>query len=189
MSFLRWIPTFLAFPLSGLAAMLLFGSVGSPLVAAAGGLLTGAVIGGAQWLALGRAVNWLWLVGSSAAVSVGMSLSVAVAGAPTTPAAAITAGAITGLLLGGVQGVLLRRGLPVAALWTALVGLSWTLGWIITSFVIVDIDRGHIVFGASGALVATVITGVALRLILGPRTRRVADHPAADSAVTDAASV
>jgi hypothetical protein len=46
---------------------------------------------------------------------------------------------------------------------------SWTLGWIMTSFVIVDLDRGHFVFGASGAIVATVITGVVLRAILGRR--------------------
>ena len=48
---------------------------------------------------------------------------------------------------------------------------SWTLGWIMTSFVIVDLDRGHFVFGSSGAVVATVITGVVLRAILGRRVR------------------
>ena len=62
---------------------------------------------------------------------------------------------------------------PLArVVWALTVTASWTLGWIMTSFVIVDLDRGHFVFGSSGAFVATVITGIVLRAILGRRVRR-----------------
>jgi hypothetical protein len=40
---------------------------------------------------------------------------------------------------------------------------GWSLGWLVTSQVIVDIERGHHVFGSSGALLVTVLTGLALR--------------------------
>lgn len=183
MSVLRWIPTFLAFPLGGLLAMLLFGSVNTPLAALGSGLVAGALIGGAQWLALGRAADWRWLLSTAVAMSVGMSLSVLTVGAPVTPAAAIAAGLITGILIGVAQGGLLRRGVGPAAIWTAVVGVAWALGWLITSFVIVDIDRGHVVFGASGAIIVTVITGVVLRLIIGPRAHRATDAAHVDARV------
>lgn len=188
MSILRWIPTFLAFPLGGLLAMLLFGGVSTPLAALGSGLLAGAVLGGAQWLALGRAADWRWLVGTALAVSGGMTLAVVIAGPPVAPAAAIAAGLITGVLLGGTQGALLRRGAGVTAIWTAVVGLSWGLGWLITSFVIVDIDRGHVVFGASGAIIVTLITGVVLRVLVGPRRRRAPDAARTDARVSARAS-
>ena len=45
---------------------------------------------------------------------------------------------------------------------------SWSLGWLASAGVI-DIDRGFHVFGASGALLVTVLTGVILRGMLAPR--------------------
>ena len=52
MTFKRWIPTFLAFPISGWIAIETIGSSDGPLPAALGGLLVGAAVGAAQWLAL-----------------------------------------------------------------------------------------------------------------------------------------
>ena len=180
MFFLRWIPTFLAFPLGGLGAMLLFGPLTNPLTGLGSGLLAGAIIGGAQWLALGRRADWRWLVGTAAGMAVGLAASVLIVGPPTSPAAAIWTGLITGAVVGGAQGVVLwrrtdnriagrTRGVAIAAIWTGVVAVAWGAGWLVTSAVIVDIDRGHVVFGASGALVATLLTGIALRLLVGGR--------------------
>jgi hypothetical protein len=45
---------------------------------------------------------------------------------------------------------------------------SWPLGWLATWAVVgINADLGFFVFGASGALVVTVLTGLALRRILG----------------------
>ncbi|HCB05835.1 MAG TPA: hypothetical protein DEQ43_16580 [Nocardioides bacterium] len=49
---LRWLASFVGFPLGGLAAMLLVGPVDSAPAAAAGGLLSGAVVGLAQAVVL-----------------------------------------------------------------------------------------------------------------------------------------
>ena len=47
-SALRWLPTFLGFPLGGVAAELITGPVDTLLAALAGGLITGAVLGAVQ---------------------------------------------------------------------------------------------------------------------------------------------
>jgi MFS family permease len=195
MSLLRWLPTFLAFPLAGLIAMLVVGSKTNPLTALAAGAIVGAVVGGAQWLALGRATDWRWGAGTVAAAAIGGMVSMFVAGPPVTPVAASVTGLITGALVGLAQGFALvrrrRRRLRVLLLWTTTVAVSWTAGWLITSAVIVDLDRGHAVFGASGALLVTAVTGVVLRLLLGPRVRRTpgADDLEHDKTMDAAASV
>jgi MFS family permease len=182
MFFVRWIPTFLAFPLAGLLAMFIVGPNQNPLTALAVGAIAGAVIGAAQWLALGRLTDWRWAVGTLVAVIVGSTLSMLVVGPAVTPLAATITGLITGIAVGAAQGVVLRRTLRdrlrVVLIWTATVGASWAVAWLITSFVIVDLNRGHAVFGSSGAIIATVATGIVLRLLLGARARRAPRHTA-----------
>ncbi|KQM80915.1 hypothetical protein [Agromyces sp. Leaf222] len=185
MSLLRWIPTFLAFPLGGLLAMLTVGSVADPLTGLAAGAIAGAVVGGAQWLALGRADDWRWLVATVVGLAGGAAVSVALFGPPVTPAAAALTGLVTGVLVGGAQAVALGARLRVGALWAATVAAAWAAAWTITALVIVDLDRGHVVFGSSGALVATILTGLVLRRILGPRNARRAARP---SPVVDVAT-
>ena len=48
-------------------------------------------------------------------------------------------------------------------MWTAITATGWSFGWLLTSLVIVDIERHHAVFGSSGALLVTLLTGLALR--------------------------
>src|SRR5918994_2846500 len=52
MFFVRWLPTFLGFPVGGWLVVQTFGSANGPVTAALAGLMAGAVIGTAQWLAL-----------------------------------------------------------------------------------------------------------------------------------------
>ena len=40
--------------------------------------------------------------------------------------------------------------------------LLWALGWAISSQVVVDADRHHAMFGASGALVVAALSGILL---------------------------
>ncbi len=169
MSLIRWVPSFLAFIVGGELAILIFGPLNNPLVAVAGGALVGAVIGGAQWLALGRTAGWQWFLATVLAVSIGSALSVTFVGSTMTLVAAAVTGLVTGALVGAAQGLMLRRGVRVAALWTATVALSWAAGWAVMSVVIVDLERGYYTFGASGAAVATIATGIALRILIGRR--------------------
>jgi hypothetical protein len=180
MSFLRWAPTFLGFPVGGWLAFQTAGSITGPLTAALAGVIAGAVVGGAQWLALGRAAGWHWLAATVIGMGAGSSLAAVATGAETTTPALVISGLVTGALVGAAQGFALRRGLRIAAVWAATVSMGWALGWLVTANVIVDAENGYVAFGSSGALVATIITGLVLRRILGPIVpRRAAGTPAA----------
>ena len=168
MTFKRWLPTFTAFPIGGLLAIETVGSLHDPVSAAAGGLVAGAVIGAGQWLALRSAgIGRLWVGYTAAAMAAGAALGAAVTGAGTELPDLLLAGAITGAAVGAAQAPLLARGRRAAAAWTAATAAGWSLAWVPTFLVIVDIDRGHHVFGSSGALLMTVISGLALRRIAG----------------------
>jgi hypothetical protein len=170
MTFKRWLPTFLGFPIGGYLATQIVGSLHDPVSAAAGGVIAGAVVGGAQWLALrSRGMTRRWISHTAAAMAAGSALGATLTGAGTEVADVMLWGLVTGAAVGAGQSALLARGRVGSAVWTAVTAAGWSLGWLVTSQVIVDIERGHHVFGSSGALVVTVLTGLALRRVLAPR--------------------
>jgi len=164
MNFKRWLPTFLGFPIGGYIATATVGSLQDPVSAAAGGLVAGGFIGGAQWLALrSRGMTRRWVGYTAAATAAGSALAATLTGAGTEITDVMVWGLATGAAVGAAQSALLARDARVTVAWTATTAAGWSLGWLMTSQVIVDIDRGHHVFGASGALLATLLTGLALR--------------------------
>jgi hypothetical protein len=171
MSFLRWAPTFLGFPVGGWLAFQVAGSITSPLTGTLAGVIAGAAIGDAQWLALGRVAGWRWFAATVLGMGAGSSLAAVATGAGTTTPALVISGLVTGAVVGAAQGFALHRGLRVKALWAATVSVSWALGWLVTANVIVDAENGYVAFGSSGALLATALTGLVLRRILGPVVR------------------
>jgi hypothetical protein len=180
MSLLRWLPTFLAFPLGGFLAMQTIGSADDPVAAGLGGLLVGAIVGLAQWLALrSQGTGPGWAVTTAVGTAVGSAAAVAVTGGSTTVPALVTMGLVTGAIAGAAQGTQLGRGRLAAALWAAVVSLSWGAGWLVTANVIVDAERGFHMFGSSGALTATVISGLVLRVLLRDATATVRPSAAA----------
>lgn len=181
MTFKRWLPTFLAFPLGGFLAIETVGSLHDPVSAAAGGLLAGAVIGAGQWLALRpRGIGRRWSGHTAAAMAAGSALAAGLTGAGTELTDVMLSGLVTGAAVGAAQSTLLARGWRVAAAWTVVSAAGWSLGWLATWATIVDIERGYHVFGSSGALVVTVLTGLALRRVLAaPGATAVAVRPVA----------
>jgi hypothetical protein len=160
MTLKRWLPTFLAFPLGGLLALETVGSVTDPASAAAGGLLAGAVIGAGQWLALrNHGVDARWPLVTAAAMAAGSALAAHLTHAGTDVSDLILTGAVTGAAVGAAQAVLLGQ-----KQWAAVTAASWALAWLISAGVLAQqADEGFVVFGSSGAVVATVLTGLALR--------------------------
>jgi hypothetical protein len=79
---------------------------------------------------------------------------------------------VAGTAVGAAQGTLLGGSRLVAPAWAAATGASWGIAWFVTWNVIgVNADQGFHVFGSSGALVATILTGLALRALhAAPRT-------------------
>jgi hypothetical protein len=166
MTFKRWLPTFLAFPIAGWIAIETIGSSEEPLPAVLGGLAVGAAIGAAQWLALrGAGVTHRWMGRTAVATAAGAALAAVVTGSGTDVPDLVVTGLIAGAAVGAAQGPLLRRGARVTAAWAATTSAAWGLGWLVTSQVIVDAERGFHMFGSSGALAATVLTGLALRAL------------------------
>jgi hypothetical protein len=102
-----------------------------------------------------------WIAYTALAVAAGSAFSVALTGAGHELADVLVSGAVTGAAVGAAQSALLGR---ARLAWTAATSVAWALGWLATYETIVDIERGYAVFGAGGALVATVLTGLALRL-------------------------
>ena len=171
MTFKRWLPTFLAFPAGGLLAMGVVGSLDDPLTAATGGLVAGAVIGLGQWLALRPAgIGRRWIGYTASAMAAGSALAAVVTGAGTELGDLMVSGLVAGAAVGAAQGTLLAGATTsprlVAAGWTVVTAASWSLAWLVTSTVVgVNADQGFHVFGSSGAVVATLITGLALRAL------------------------
>ena len=162
MTLKRWLPTFLAFPIGGYITFATVGSVTDPASAAAGGLLAGAVIGAGQWLALrSEGIGGRWAAYTAVAMAAGSGLAAAATGSGTETADLLLLGVVAGAAVGAAQSALLgsRR-----LAWTAITAGSWALAWFVSAAVLgQQADEGFVVFGSSGALVATLLTGLALR--------------------------
>jgi hypothetical protein len=129
---LRWAwPTaFLGFPIGGLTANLAVGEVDSAATAVMGGLIAGAIIGTAQWLALRPLVAWTWIPATSVGMAAGLAVGTALVDYGTSRPDLLLMGAVTGLGVGGPQAVLLARRVAGAVWWAFLNPPAWALGWL-----------------------------------------------------------
>lgn len=171
---LRWMPTFLGFPAGGLAAKLIIGRVDHLSAAVAGGAITGAFIGLAQWLGMRRTglSPELWIGSTAAGLAIGLGAGAAAVGYETDLAALAAQGAISGLAVGITQALVLHTRLGrIVAAWPAVLAALWVLGWTITSSAGIDVEAQYTVFGSSGALVVTALTSV-LPILLAKRSEQ-----------------
>jgi hypothetical protein len=166
--FLWWMLAFLGFPLGGLLALVLVGSVDGVASGALAGALAGAVIGAAQWLVLRRylRVGPGWVLATALGVAIGDAVGALLIGAGTGIGALLITGLATGVAVGLLQWWLLRGRVRVAGLWPPVVAIAWPLGWTVTWAADVDVERSYAVFGSTGALVFAAITGAAMWLML-----------------------
>jgi hypothetical protein len=160
MTLKRWLPTFLAFPLGGFLAFETVGSVTDPASAAGAGLLAGTVIGAGQWLALrNQGIDHRWPLVTAMAMTAGSALAAIATNAGTEVQDLVLTGAVAGAAVGTAQGLLLG-----SRTWAATTAASWALAWLVSATVIAaEANNGFVVFGSSGAVVATVLTGLVLR--------------------------
>ena len=154
----------LGFPIGGLVANVTVGAVDSVGPAIAGGLIAGAVVGAAQWLALREFVPWLWIAATSVGMSAGLAVGAAVVDYGIDRADLVLMGAITGLGVGALQALLLaRQGFAGAAWWAVANPPTWAVAWLISSYVIsANIDERFTNFGASGTIFYALVTGLLL---------------------------
>lgn len=166
---LRWLLVLPAFPLSGLLVSSTIGPIDSPVPAVVGGAVVGLAVGAAQLLGLrGRARILPWLAASGLGGGLGLLAGSAVVGYAITLPALAAQGLVTGALIGIAQAVVLSR--PARRIvWAFGVAAVWTLGWVTTTLIGVDVEQQFAVFGASGALLAS-ISFAALSAIALPTT-------------------
>jgi hypothetical protein len=151
-------------PIGGYVADLVVNGVDSLEAALAGGLIVGAVVGAAEWFAIRQRVSWLWIPATIVGMVVGLVMGAALVGYGTGRGDLVLMGAVNGAAVGTMQALVLARHRIKGALWWAIVNPpAWALGWFVSSYVISrNIDERFAIFGASGALVFGLLTGLVL---------------------------
>jgi hypothetical protein len=170
---LRWMPTFLGFPAGGLVSEIV-GRVARPGPAIAGGAITGAILGFAQWLGMRRTgpSPIAWVIATAVGFAVGLGAGAGAVGYHTNIGALATQGAICGAVIGVAQaGVLYRQLGRIVLAWPAVVAGLWALGWTITASAGIDVDKQYTSFGSSGAIVVTAALSI-LPIELARRQQR-----------------
>lgn len=167
---IRWMPTFLAFPLAGLLASLALGPVQDLLSAAVAGAMVGAVLGLAQWWALKPlAISFDWAWSTAVATMVASPLAWAFTSYSTSVETMTLWGLIAGAVVGLGQVASQKLGMPKTLAWSALVAASWSLAWFISASVIVDIDSNYAIFGSTGAIAATALLALFVNPLLAKK--------------------
>jgi hypothetical protein len=149
------------------------------------GAVAGAVIGAAQWLVLRRRISLsaLWVPATAGGMALGMALGEVLLGHETSMQPLLLRGLVVGTAIGAGQAVLLRGGLPTATMWAAVVTVGWPLAWAVTAAIGLDLTWNWAVFGASGALIFQLATGLTVFFLLRRNTPVLVPAPAAASVV------
>jgi hypothetical protein len=157
----------LGFPIGGEIANVIVGRIDSAGAALAGGLIAGGVIGAAQWLALRPLVSWIWIAATSVGMAAGLAIGAAVVDYGIGRGDLVIMGALTGVVVGGLQAlVLARQRISGAAWWAVANPPAWALGWLVTSYVITkNVEEQFTNFGASGTLLFALLTSLLLALL------------------------
>jgi hypothetical protein len=162
----RWVAVALAFPIAGYIGWKAGGGVDAVGAALVGGALIGAGLGAVQWWAangaLGRPAAW---IGASAVgYAVGLVAGAALVGYDTDLGALAVMGLVSGAVLGGAQGLVLARGgrRELALPWAVAMPVLFALGWSVASATGIGVDDQFTVFGAGGAVLFTLLSGLLL---------------------------
>jgi len=169
-SWLLWTAGFLAFPIAGVAGGLVAGRVDTPIAAVVAGLITGAVIGTGQWLvSRGRLRPGPWILATALGMGAGLLLGATVVGFGTSLADVAVMGALTGAVLGVAQTVALPGRTRRRWWWAVAMPLLWPLGWIVTTLAGIPVEEQFTIFGASGAVTFSALSGILLQQLLPAR--------------------
>src|SRR5215207_272704 len=162
-TWLTWTAGFLAFPIAGLAGTAAAGRVDSPVAALLGGAITGLVIGAGQALVSRRFLDpRTWVPASTVGMGLGLLVGAASVDYGTSLGDLVVMGALTGLFLGVAQALALPRDIRSRWAWAAAMPVLWALGWTVTTLAAIDVDQQYTIFGATGALTFSALSGALL---------------------------
>jgi hypothetical protein len=167
-TWLLWTAGFLVFPVAGLAGTAVAGRVDGPAAALLGGLVAGLVLGAGQALVSRRRLDpRTWIPATAIGMSIGLLLGAINVSYRTSLTDLAVMGAITGITLGVAQAVALPRRTRGRWAWAALMPALWSLGWVVSSLILTTgVDAQFTIFGASGALTFTALSGLVLHRLL-----------------------
>lgn len=166
--YLFWIIAFLGFPVGGAAAVLVIGRLDTALEGVIGGAVAGLFLGLFQYAALRQYTNVKagWIVATTIGLAIGVGLSTLLYGADTTLQAILTRAPLTGSALAIAQWIVLRYHTRMAYVWIITLPVIYTIAWYVTVLVIgASVDQRFVIFGASGAIVFQLLTGLVLYLL------------------------
>lgn len=164
---LLWTLSFLAIPIAGYLGTAIVGPVDNPIAALLGGAFVGGSVGLVQaLLSRGRLSPLRWTAATAAGMSVAVFSSTLVVGYATDLGSLATAGGIAGAVLGLAQTLALPTGTRLRWLWLPVTAVLWPLAWTVTTLAGIHVEEQFIMFGASGAIVYTVLAGLTLQALL-----------------------
>jgi hypothetical protein len=172
-----WVAVALAFPIAGSIAWKVSGPVDTAATALIGGALTGAGLAAVQWWAakgaLGRPAAWI--SSGAAGYAAGLAAGAALVGYETDIGSLALMGLVSGASLGAAQGVVLARQgkRRLGAAWGAAMPVLFALAWLATTVIGVSVENQFTVFGAAGAILFTLLSGLLLARFT-PSSSRVA---------------
>jgi hypothetical protein len=160
------------FPISGLVGGAISGPVDAAGPALIGGALTGAGLGTAVWLATPDAFGTAaaWIAATAAGYGLGLLAGAALVGYETDIGSLAAMGAVSGAVLGAAQGLTLAaqgRRRPAVA-WGVAMPVLFAAGWCATTLGGVHVEEQFTVFGAYGAILFTILTGLLLTRLPSP---------------------
>ncbi|HEX6580744.1 MAG TPA: hypothetical protein VF195_07725 [Actinomycetota bacterium] len=121
-------------PIGGYVADLAVDAIDSVGAALGGGLIVGAIVGVAEWLALRRWVSWVWVPATIAGMAAGLVAGAALVDYGIGRPDLVLMGAVNGLAVGVVQALVLARHRVPGAFWWAVANPpAWALGWFVSS--------------------------------------------------------
>lgn len=158
-----WTVGFPAFPLAGILGGALAGPVDDLGAALLGGAVTGLVVGAGQAL-VGRGLvpAARWVPATVVGMAVGLALGAAVVGYGTSLPALTVMGLLTGLPLGIAQALALPSSVRLRWVWALTTPVLWALGWAVTTLVGVDVEARYTIFGSTGAIAFSALSGLVL---------------------------
>ena len=162
-----WMLMFLVIPIAGYVGTLIVGRVDNLLSALLGGAFVGLVVGFVQALVSRRRLPLLrWTLASALGMSVGVAAGTSAVAYETPLSALALSGLITGALVGLAQTLALPATARFRWLWLPLTAALWPLAWTVTTLAGIKVEEQFIVFGASGSFVYTLLSALALQLLI-----------------------
>jgi hypothetical protein len=168
---LIWTAGFLAFPIAGLAGRAVAGPVDDLLAAVLGGAATGLVIGIGQSLVArnlagpGTIRPVRWIPATTIGMAAGLAIGAAAVGYRTSLADLVLMGLLTGVPLGLAQTLALPSTTRRRWGWAVTTPALWGLGWTITTLAGIDVEAQYTIFGSTGAVTFSALSGVVLYVL------------------------